>query len=108
MTIKLRKSLTALAIGGAASIAMLAAAPTGAVADTAKAQGNTPACVAIWQKSGWVNKTGYARNDCGVRMRYRIDWSYGADGRCFTVDPGQTISSTVPKAPRRFNGASYC
>ncbi|MBB5778248.1 hypothetical protein AB0K16_14530 [Nonomuraea jabiensis] len=108
MNIKLRKSLSALAIGGAASIAMLTAAPTSAVAEAAKAQGNTPACVAIWQKSGWVKKTGYARNDCGRRMRYRIDWSYGADGRCFTVDPGQTISSTVPKAPRKFNGASYC
>ncbi|MFF4622190.1 hypothetical protein [Nonomuraea jabiensis] len=108
MSIKLRKSLTALAIGGAASIALLTATSTGAVADTAKAQGNTPACVAIWQKSGWVKKTGYARNDCGVRMRYRIDWSYGPDSRCYTVDPGQTVSSTVPKTPRKFNGASYC
>lgn len=70
--------------------------------------GNAPSCVAVWQRTGTVTKTGYARNDCGRRLRLKIKWAHGTDGRCYTVDPGQTISSKVSRGPRTFDGADLC
>ncbi|WP_049574330.1 hypothetical protein [Nonomuraea sp. SBT364] len=95
-----RTSLTAAALvcGALAPAAPALAAPAG----------NAPECVAVWQSTGRVTKTGYARNDCGKRLRLKIVWARGTDGACFTVDPGQTISSQVPRGIRTFDGANSC
>ncbi|WP_219471674.1 hypothetical protein [Nonomuraea rhizosphaerae] len=103
MTITIRKSLAALTILGAASLGLVAAAPA-----QASALGNVPSCVSLWQKSGKITKTGYAYNGCGVRMNMKIVWAHGSDGRCWSVAPRETISSTVSRGPRTFDGAKYC
>ncbi|WP_043614188.1 hypothetical protein [Nonomuraea candida] len=95
-----RTALTALAF----TCALAAAAP-GAAAMPA---GNAPSCVAVWHNTGTITKTGYARNDCGHRLRLKIVWAHGSDGACHTVDPGQTISSKIPRGPRTFDGANSC
>ncbi|WP_248958771.1 hypothetical protein [Sphaerisporangium perillae] len=74
----------------------------------ARPLGNAPRCVAVWQKTGSIHKTGYARNDCGYRMNLKIVWAFGKDGSCRTVAPGQTIKHQVPRGPRNFDGASKC
>jgi hypothetical protein len=108
MTGIIRKSLAGLTIAGIASLGLVAGGSAPASAETATTLGNVPSCVAVWLTRGWVRQTGHARNDCGYRLRYRIDWAYGPDGTCHTADPGQTITSRIPKLPRRFNGAVYC
>ncbi|MEQ4718065.1 hypothetical protein [Nonomuraea sp. B19D2] len=62
----------------------------------------------VWQTTGTVTKTGYARNDCGETLHLKIVWAHGADGQCFTVNPGETISSKVARGVRTFDGASIC
>ncbi|NBE95290.1 hypothetical protein FE391_16940 [Nonomuraea sp. KC401] len=90
---------SALALTGAlASASPAAAAPAG----------NAPSCVAVWQTTGTITKTGYARNDCGRRLRLKIKWARGTDGACHTVDPGRTIYSKVARGPRTFDGADSC
>lgn len=70
--------------------------------------GNAPTCVTVWQTTGRITKTGYARNDCGRTMNLKIVWAHGTDGQCFTVRAGGTISSKVPRGIRTFDGASTC
>ncbi|MGW2217886.1 hypothetical protein ACWCSD_23125 [Nonomuraea sp. NPDC001684] len=70
--------------------------------------GNAPSCVTVWQNTGTITKTGYARNDCGYRLRLKIIWARGTDGACQTVDPGETIYSRVPRGVRTFDGADTC
>ncbi|GAA3687653.1 hypothetical protein GCM10022224_061050 [Nonomuraea antimicrobica] len=77
-------------------------------AQAATPVGNAPMCVAVWQTTGRITKTGHARNDCDTRLRLRIAWSRGTDSACETVDPGKTISSRVPRGVRSFNGADTC
>ncbi|MFI9588951.1 hypothetical protein [Nonomuraea sp. NPDC052265] len=117
MTSIIRTSLAGIALAGITSLGLIAAgtapasatsATTATTASAASALGNVPGCVAVWRTTGWVRQTGHARNDCGHRIRMRIDWAFGSDGPCRTVDAGQTLTSRVPKAPRRFNGAVYC
>lgn len=103
-----RKSLAVLAATGVTSIALISTAPVASAASEATAMGNAPRCVAVWQHSGRWTKTGHARNDCGYRMNLKIVWANGGDGRCWSVGPGQEITSQVAKAPRRFDGASRC
>jgi hypothetical protein len=70
--------------------------------------GNAPSCVTVWQTTGTITKTGYARNDCGETMNLKIVWAHGVDGSCQTARAGDTISSKVPRGPRNFDGASRC
>ncbi|WP_433501214.1 hypothetical protein ACQP1K_13395 [Sphaerimonospora sp. CA-214678] len=70
--------------------------------------GNAPSCIAVWQRTGNVTKTGYARNDCGNRMNIKIIWAHGADGPCRSLAPGQTLKHKIPRGPRNFDGASTC
>lgn len=92
----------AAAVGAVAAglIATVGAAPAYA--------GNAPSCVAVWVSQGTVTQTGYARNDCGSNVRIKISWNFGADGACWTVEPGYQISSKVARVPRVFNGADNC
>ncbi|MCF6470431.1 hypothetical protein FAF44_18805 [Nonomuraea sp. MG754425] len=96
-------SRAALAVIGAACCAFgsgpaLAAVPVG----------NAPMCVTVWQTTGRITKTGFARNDCKSRLRLKIKWARGTDSDCQTVDPGQTISAKVPRGVRAFDGADTC
>ncbi|MEU0569003.1 hypothetical protein ABZ297_27010 [Nonomuraea sp. NPDC005983] len=96
-----RATLTALTLTCSAltlSLPAQAAAPAG----------NAPSCVTVWQTTGTITKTGYARNDCGETLNLKIVWAHGADGQCDTVNPGQTISEKVPRGVRTFDGASTC
>lgn len=95
-----RAMLAALAAAGCIinSTPALAAAPAG----------NAPACVTVWETTGRVTKTGYVRNDCSYRLRLKIKWARGTDSACQTVDPGQTVSSQVPRGIRSFDGADTC
>ncbi|MFI7131506.1 hypothetical protein ACIBQ1_37920 [Nonomuraea sp. NPDC050153] len=70
--------------------------------------GNAPACVTVWQATGRITKTGYARNDCGRTLRLNIVWARGTDGECYTVRAGETISSKVARGVRTFDGADAC
>jgi hypothetical protein len=70
--------------------------------------GNAPSCVTVWQNTGTITKTGYARNDCGYTMNLKIVWAHGVDGSCQTARAGDTISSKVPRGPRNFDGAGLC
>ncbi|MEV4096123.1 hypothetical protein [Streptosporangium saharense] len=88
-----------------AAQAQSAAQPTGV---TAQVLGNAPTCVTVWQKTGRITKTGYARNDCKGTLNLKIVWAHGADGSCQTVRPGWTISSQVARGGRTFDGASTC
>ncbi|MEV4468094.1 hypothetical protein [Nonomuraea sp. NPDC049504] len=98
----MRKTLTALA---AACCALGAAtAPAQAVAPA----GNAPSCVVVWQTTGTITKTGYARNDCSRTLRLKIVWAHGTDGQCHTVRPGGTIWSKVARGVRTFDGANSC
>ncbi|WP_327087116.1 hypothetical protein OIE66_33020 [Nonomuraea sp. NBC_01738] len=102
----IRKTLAALAIGGAGALTLLSVTPTGALADTAQAQ--APSCVSVWQRTGWTTKTGYARNDCRYNVRVKIVWSWGTDGPCRTLSPGQTMSAKVARGQRNFEGVKNC
>jgi hypothetical protein len=84
--------------------ALASAAP----AQAAVPAGNAPMCVVVWQTTGTITKTGYARNDCSQTLRLKIVWAHGTDGQCFTVNPGGSISSKVPRGVRTFDGASTC
>ncbi|MFG1946751.1 hypothetical protein [Nonomuraea sp. NPDC048826] len=95
---------TTLLACAAAGFLLPAAGPAAAAVPV----GNAPSCVAVWQTKGTVTKTGYARNDCGKRLRLKIKWARGTDGDCYTVDPGETISSKVARGPRAFDGADVC
>ncbi|MGW7484151.1 hypothetical protein ACWGH8_36905 [Nonomuraea muscovyensis] len=96
--------ITTASLGVATSLlALPAAASTSAVP-----AGNAPSCVTVWQRTGTVTKTGYARNDCGYTMNLKIVWAHGVDGSCQTARPGATISSKVPRGPRNFDGANRC
>lgn len=95
----LKKTITVGAIT-AATLGTIGAAPAFA--------GNAPGCVAVWSSKGTLTQTGYARNDCSYTVRIRIDWSFGADGECWTVNRGGSIWSKVPITPRKFNGAANC
>ncbi|RSN14267.1 hypothetical protein DMB42_06955 [Nonomuraea sp. WAC 01424] len=108
MTSIIRTSLAGITLAGITSLGLIAPGAAPAGASTSTTLGNVPGCVAVWRTTGWVRQTGHARNDCGSRIRMRIDWAFGPDGSCRTVDPGRTLTSRVPKAPRRFNGAVYC
>jgi len=94
----LATALTAAACLVATAGPALAASPAG----------NAPSCVAVWQDTGTITKTGYARNDCSGRLRLKIKWARGTDGSCHTVDPGRTIYSRVARGPRTFDGADSC
>ncbi|MFI7231986.1 hypothetical protein ACIBO5_53110 [Nonomuraea angiospora] len=111
MTAFIRKSLAALTIAGAASVSLLATAPTQANADTqtvTQALGNAPSCVRVWEKKGNATKTGYAQNNCGRALNLKIIWANGGDGPCTRVAHGQYISHKVARWPRRFDGAGRC
>ncbi|MFG6192141.1 hypothetical protein [Nonomuraea sp. JJY05] len=77
-------------------------------AQAAAPAGNAPTCVTVWQTTGRITKTGYARNDCGRTLRLNIVWARGTDGECSTVRPGGTISSQVARGVRTFDGADTC
>lgn len=77
-------------------------------AQAAAPAGNAPTCVTVWQTTGRITKTGYARNDCGRTLRLNIVWARGTDGECYTVRPGETISSKVARGVRTFDGADTC
>ncbi|MEV4095781.1 hypothetical protein [Streptosporangium saharense] len=100
---KVRTSV--LALLGAAGL-VLAASP--AQAQPAQAMGNAPSCVSVWQKVGHFQKTGYAKNNCHRTIRLKIVWAHGADGRCWSVKHGQTISNRISRGPRTFDGANSC
>jgi hypothetical protein len=89
---------TAMSLLALQGTAMAAAIPTG----------NAPSCVTVWQNTGTITKTGYARNDCGRTMNLKIVWAHGVDGSCQTARAGVTISSKVPRGPRNFDGADLC
>ncbi|MGI5271181.1 hypothetical protein ACQEUU_18640 [Nonomuraea sp. CA-218870] len=99
------RRLTSTLLACAAAGGILTAAGPAVAAVPA---GNAPSCVAVWQTKGTVTKTGYARNDCGRRLRLKIKWARGTDGSCRTVDRGRTISSKVGRGPRTFDGADLC
>lgn len=97
------------AVSAAATALLLTPITTGPAAAWAAAPaGSAPICVAVWQSTGRITKTGYARNDCKSRVRLKIKWARGTDSDCQTVDPGQTISSQVPRGVRSFDGADTC
>ncbi len=107
-------STSALALFAAAGLS-LAAAPAAQAHSaaqpagvSAQALGNAPTCVTVWQHTGRITKTGYARNGCRGTLNLKIVWAHGADGACQTVKPGRTISSQVPRGVRTFDGASTC
>lgn len=103
----MRTSLITLV--AATSLLALPGAATAATASaTAAPAGDAPSCVTVWQRTGTVTKTGYARNDCGYTMNLKIVWAHGVDGSCQTARPGATISSKVPRGPRNFDGAGRC
>ncbi|GAA2907901.1 hypothetical protein GCM10010517_74320 [Streptosporangium fragile] len=106
MRATLRTALTTTSLGLAVSL--LTPQGTAAAATSAIPAGNAPSCVTVWQQTGTITKTGYARNDCGYTMNLRIVWAHGVDGSCHTVSPGETIKSKVPRGPRNFDGASRC
>ncbi|MEV4477249.1 hypothetical protein ACFFR3_37490 [Nonomuraea salmonea] len=89
-------------------VTALACALTQTPAWSAAPAGNAPMCVAVWQTTGRITQTGYARNDCQSRLRLKIIWGRGGDGDCQTVDPGKTISSQVFRGVRAFDGANTC
>ncbi|GAA3693317.1 hypothetical protein GCM10022224_068560 [Nonomuraea antimicrobica] len=97
----MRRVLTALTL---ACCAFATAAPAQAAAPA----GNAPSCVVVWQTTGTVTKTGYARNDCSSTLRLKIIWARGTDGDCRTVRPGGTIWSKVARGVRTFDGANTC
>ncbi|GAA2387991.1 hypothetical protein [Nonomuraea africana] len=70
--------------------------------------GNAPTCVTVWEHTGRITKTGYARNDCRYTLNLKIVWARGTDGPCRTVRPGETISTQVPRGIRSFDGADRC
>lgn len=96
---------TTLATALTSGLVLLAlpAAPAAAVP-----AGNAPSCVTVWERTGWVTKTGYARNDCRETMNLKVIWAHGSDGSCQTARPGATVSSKIPRGPRTFDGASRC
>ncbi|MFI7448747.1 hypothetical protein ACIBQX_14720 [Nonomuraea sp. NPDC049714] len=89
-------------------VALSLLALQGAAAASAIPTGNAPSCVTVWQNTGTITKTGYARNDCGRTMNLKIVWAHGVDGSCQTARAGDTISSKVPRGPRNFDGAGLC
>lgn len=98
-----------VSVAACAAVLPLTQAPASAgVAAPAAASGNAPRCIAVWQRTGSVTKTGYARNDCGSRMNIKIVWAHGGDGPCSSVAPGQTLKHRIPRGPRSFDGASTC
>jgi hypothetical protein len=101
----LRTTIVMTSVG--AAISLLALQGTATAAATIP-MGNAPSCVTVWQNTGTITKTGYARNDCGETMNLKIVWAHGVDGSCQTARPGDTISSKVPRGPRNFDGASRC
>ncbi|MEV0970875.1 hypothetical protein [Microtetraspora glauca] len=106
MRTRLRTALTTTTLGVGISVFALhgiAAASTSAIP-----AGNAPSCVAVWQNTGTITKTGYARNDCGYSLNLKIVWANGVDGSCQTARPGDTIKSKVPRGPRNFDGADRC
>ncbi|NUR84670.1 MAG: hypothetical protein HOY71_11350 [Nonomuraea sp.] len=96
-----KAALTTVVFAGAT---LSAAAPAMAAAPA----GNAPGCVTVWQTTGRITKTGHARNDCDYTMHLKIVWAHGADGDCFTVQPGESIYSTVARGVRSFDGADVC
>jgi hypothetical protein len=94
---------TVLAVVAATSCAL-----TSTPAMAAAPAGNAPMCVAVWQTTGRITKTGYARNDCTSRLRLKLKWARGTDSACQTVDPGETIWHQVPRGVRSFDGADTC
>lgn len=95
----------ALTASGLLVASLLALPGQAAAAVTA---GNAPTCVTVWEHTGRITKTGYARNDCDYSLNLKIVWARGTDGPCETVRPGQTISTQVPRGVRSFDGASRC
>ncbi|MFF4415560.1 hypothetical protein ACFYY8_23760 [Streptosporangium sp. NPDC001559] len=110
---KLSASALALFAAAGLSLAVVPAAQAQSAAQpagvSAQVLGNAPSCVTVWQKTGRITKTGYARNDCrGRTLNLKIVWAHGADGSCHTVRPGGTISSKVARGGRTFDGANIC
>ncbi|MEU8361181.1 hypothetical protein AB0C27_34720 [Nonomuraea sp. NPDC048882] len=97
----MRRALTGLAL---ACCALAPALPVHAAVPA----GNAPSCVVVWQTTGTITKTGYARNNCGRTLRLKIIWAHGTDGECRTVGSGGTIWSKVARGVRTFDGASSC
>ena len=100
----MRQALTTLTL----ACCTLTAATLPAHAAAALPAGNAPSCVTVWQTTGTITKTGYARNDCGRTLRLKIIWAHGTDGDCHTVNPGGTIWSKVARGVRSFDGANSC
>ncbi|MFF3670698.1 hypothetical protein [Microtetraspora malaysiensis] len=99
------------AIAGAAfgaGITLLALQGTAAASTSAAPMGNAPTCVTVWQQTGTITKTGYARNDCGYTLNLKIVWAHGTDGSCRTARPGVTISDKVSRGLMSFDGANRC
>ncbi|MBF8186158.1 hypothetical protein ITP53_10435 [Nonomuraea sp. K274] len=105
MLVTLRTTLMA---GLGLAVGLTALQGTAAASISAIPAGNAPTCVTVWQETGLVTKTGYARNDCSYTMDLKIVWAHGVDGSCQTARPGATVSSKVPRGPRNFDGASRC
>ncbi|WP_067176641.1 hypothetical protein [Microtetraspora niveoalba] len=106
MRTRLRTALSATSLG--VGVCLLAFQGTATASASAMPTGNAPSCVAVWQQTGTITKTGYARNDCGYSMNLKIVWSHGVDGSCQTARPGDTVKSKVPRGPRNFDGANLC
>ncbi|MEU4546033.1 hypothetical protein [Nonomuraea dietziae] len=105
----MRTALGTLTAAGLVLTSSLLAIPGQAVASTAAIPaGNAPSCVTVWEHTGRITKTGYARNDCPHTLNLKIVWARGTDGPCRTVRPGQSISTQVPRGVRSFDGADLC
>ena len=100
----LRTTIVMTSVGAAISLLALQSTATAATIP----MGNAPSCVTVWQNTGTITKTGYARNDCDETMNLKIVWAHGVDGSCQTARAGDTISSKVPRGPRNFDGAGLC
>ncbi|MEV8630405.1 hypothetical protein AB0395_01995 [Streptosporangium sp. NPDC051023] len=108
-----RMRTSALVLFAAAGLALASApaaqaSPAQLAGATAKARGNAPSCVTVWENVGVITKTGYARNDCGSSLNLKIVWAHGSDGPCRTVRAGYTLSNKIPRGPRTFDGADTC
>jgi hypothetical protein len=99
---------TVLTTGLGLAVGLIALQGPAAATGSAIPAGNAPSCVTVWQQTGTITKTGYARNDCGYTLNLKIVWAHGVDGSCRTARDGVTISSKVPRGPRNFDGANLC